>query len=296
MEYPIQQGQTTVPLVFLLISTTDHITGLTGASPAVTISKNGAAFAVPAGAVTEIGNGWYKVAPNATDAGTLGPLALHATAAGADPCDVDFLVVAYSPYTTSLGLSLAKGTNLTGLNDIAANAIVSGGAINTASGKVSEVALVDTLTTYTGNTPQTGDSFARLGANGAGLTSIPYTGPSAGAIQSGLATTSGLVTLSTQVGSPAQAGVAVTVGTNNDKTGYAISATGLNAIPGFNGWSLPQMLRALAALLVGKRTGVPAAGVAGTTTFVDPTGNVAYGTITTDASGDITADGLTPPA
>jgi hypothetical protein len=30
--------------------------------------------------------------------------------------------------------------------------------------KVSGVVLVDTLTTYTGNTPQTGDSFARLGA------------------------------------------------------------------------------------------------------------------------------------
>ncbi len=33
-----------------------------------------------------------------------------------------------------------------------------------ASGHVSRVALTDTLTTYTGNTPQTGDNFARLGA------------------------------------------------------------------------------------------------------------------------------------
>lgn len=33
-----------------------------------------------------------------------------------------------------------------------------------ASGHVSRVVLVDTLTTYTSNTPQTGDSFARLGA------------------------------------------------------------------------------------------------------------------------------------
>lgn len=32
--------------------------------------------------------------------------------------------------------------------------------------------LVDTLTTYTGNTPQTGDSFARIGATGAGLTTL----------------------------------------------------------------------------------------------------------------------------
>jgi len=34
------------------------------------------------------------------------------------------------------------------------------------------VNLVNTLTTYTGNTPQTGDSFARIGATGSGLTSL----------------------------------------------------------------------------------------------------------------------------
>lgn len=41
-----------------------------------------------------------------------------------------------------------------------------------ASGHVSRVVLCDTITTYTGNTPQTGDSFARIGAAGAGLTSL----------------------------------------------------------------------------------------------------------------------------
>ena len=41
-----------------------------------------------------------------------------------------------------------------------------------ASGHVSRVTLADTITTYTGNTVQTGDSFARIGANGAGLTSL----------------------------------------------------------------------------------------------------------------------------
>ncbi len=41
-----------------------------------------------------------------------------------------------------------------------------------ATNKVQGVVLVDTLTTYTGNTPQTGDSFARIGANGVGLTAV----------------------------------------------------------------------------------------------------------------------------
>jgi len=37
---------------------------------------------------------------------------------------------------------------------------------------LARVTLVDTVTTYTGNTPQTGDAFARVGAAGAGLTAL----------------------------------------------------------------------------------------------------------------------------
>lgn len=48
------------------------------------------------------------------------------------------------------------------------------GEINTNGGKVVGVELVDTLTTYTGNTPQTGDAYARIGANGAGLSAVPW--------------------------------------------------------------------------------------------------------------------------
>lgn len=43
-----------------------------------------------------------------------------------------------------------------------------------ATNKIEGVKLADTLTTYTGNTPQTGDAFARIGANGAGLTALPW--------------------------------------------------------------------------------------------------------------------------
>lgn len=41
-----------------------------------------------------------------------------------------------------------------------------------AGGKINGVVLADTLTTYTGNTVQTGDSFARIGVAGAGLTAL----------------------------------------------------------------------------------------------------------------------------
>lgn len=63
---------------------------------------------------------------------------------------------------------------------IAADAItaakIADGAIDTATfaggTTIPRCTLVDTLTTYTGNTPQTGDSFARIGAAGAGLTAL----------------------------------------------------------------------------------------------------------------------------
>ena len=62
--YAIQQSTSSQPLVFLMIDSSDHVSGKTGLSPTVTISKNGGAFASPAGGVTEIGSGLYKVAAN----------------------------------------------------------------------------------------------------------------------------------------------------------------------------------------------------------------------------------------
>jgi hypothetical protein len=92
--------------MFLMVDSADHISAKTGLTPTVTLSKSGAAFAAPAGAVTEVGSGWYKVAGNATDTGTLGPLVLHATATGADPVDVEFEVVAFDPQDAAgFGLS-----------------------------------------------------------------------------------------------------------------------------------------------------------------------------------------------
>ena len=67
--------------------------------------------------------------------------------------------------------TLATAASVAALNDVAATDIVSAGAITTLSGAVVNVDLVDTITTYTGNTLQTGDTFAL--ANGAtGFTAI----------------------------------------------------------------------------------------------------------------------------
>lgn len=60
--------------------------------------------------------------------------------------------------------------------DASGNVKVSDGTganqIDTSSGGLAHVILCDTITTYTGDTPQTGDSFARIGSTGSGLSSL----------------------------------------------------------------------------------------------------------------------------
>src|SRR5690242_16387347 len=130
MLYTLKQSQTARPLLFLLVSSTDHTSPATGKTPTVTLSKNGAAFASPAGAVSEVGSGWYQVAGNATDTGTLGPLLLHATATGADASDTFYEVVAFDP-TDGAALGLSRlDTN------IGSRSTYAGGAVASVTGNV----------------------------------------------------------------------------------------------------------------------------------------------------------------
>lgn len=112
-------------IAVFLADSSDHITGKTGATLTVTASKNGASFASISPTVTELANGWYSVALTTSHTDTLGDLAIHATASGADPIDTLSQVVAYNP-ADSVRLGL------TALPNAAAEA--SGGLITRGSG------------------------------------------------------------------------------------------------------------------------------------------------------------------
>jgi hypothetical protein len=90
--YELGLGLTSRTMVFFMALSADGKTGATGKTVTATLSKNGAAFAAPQGSVAEISSGWYKLTPGVGDTGTLGPLALHATAADCDPTDAIFFV------------------------------------------------------------------------------------------------------------------------------------------------------------------------------------------------------------
>lgn len=81
-------------VMVLLVSSTDHVSAVTGATLTITASKDGAAFASISPVVTERGNGWYSLALTTSHTDTLGDLALHVSAAGADPLDMVLLVEA----------------------------------------------------------------------------------------------------------------------------------------------------------------------------------------------------------
>lgn len=80
-------------MVFMADST-DHVTGKTGLTLTVTISKNGGYFTNINPTVTERGYGWYNIALTSSDTDTIGDLIVRATATGADPAERVLSVVA----------------------------------------------------------------------------------------------------------------------------------------------------------------------------------------------------------
>lgn len=248
----LKQSSTAQPLVFLMIDSSDHITGKTGLSPTVTLSKSGGSFASPSGAVTEIANGWYKCAGNAIDTGTLGPLILHATASGADPTDVEYSVVAFDPQSTT--------AMITGINSLAPPA-----AWNT-------------------DIVQSGDSFpsAQTAATNAttaagGITSLLATGGAAlTALGDGR-----IANLDTTVSSRAQTGDAMALTTSERNSVADAYLDRANAIE--TNITPRQLQRLIMAILSGKSTETT-----GTYVLKRADGNTTAVTITHDANGQRT--------
>jgi hypothetical protein len=136
-------------VVFRAFLASDGKSPATGKTIVITISKNGGAFGNPnVGALnaTEISSGFYKFTLDTTDTGTLGPIAWRgAEATINDAGDV-------------LTIANAHNAGYDGVPNATANA--NGGLPILSVGGTTLGYTISTLTTYTGNTPQTGDSYA----------------------------------------------------------------------------------------------------------------------------------------
>lgn len=65
-----------------MVSDEDYVTGSTGKTLSVTVSKNGGAFAAADNSVTEVGSGWYKITLSTDETDTAGDLVIRSTATG----------------------------------------------------------------------------------------------------------------------------------------------------------------------------------------------------------------------
>lgn len=162
MGYPISKNSTAVPLDFLLILSSDHISPATGIATAtvkagLTIQKPGGSFAAvnAGGTVVEIGNGWYSYTPVAGEVDTVGPLKLHWAVATTDPGDDVYPVEAVNRYSANAFMTGVNGVSPpTNWNLMSVDG----------SGKVllqpsQPGVTIPTVTTLTGHTPQTGDVY-----------------------------------------------------------------------------------------------------------------------------------------
>lgn len=83
---------TTKNVMVFMTDSTDHITGKTGLTLTVNLSKDGGAFGAITPTVTERGSGWYNLALTTTHLNTLGDAVINISASGADPTDLLILV------------------------------------------------------------------------------------------------------------------------------------------------------------------------------------------------------------
>jgi len=112
-----------------------EVSGLGGAGLTLTISKNGAAFVASAGTKAEIANGWYTYLSTATEADTIGVVAIRVTGAGCVQQNLEYVVqqrnpgaIAFTYTVTDSGSGLPiEGVEVTVTTDAAGNNVVFSG-------------------------------------------------------------------------------------------------------------------------------------------------------------------------
>lgn len=157
---------------------------------------------------------------------------------------------------------------------------------------LARVTLTDTVTTYTGNTPQTGDSYARIGANGVGLTSVALADATSDAVIAdavwnattasyGSAGSYGELVETDLAAILDDTGTSGVVVAGASKTGYSLAAAGLDSIVVETGLNARQAL----SVAVSAAAGV-LAGAATTTITIAAAGVPATNRITATVDGD----------
>lgn len=205
--------------MILITSTADHITGLTGQTPVITLYKGTTSSSSSTGTIAEATSGWYKWNLTSNDSVTLGDLAVSVTSTAGDPTGfVDQIVAVNYSDAVRFGMSalpnVASGTTggLWILGTNSTSAITIGPLTSTGTWTIPSIASTGTWNviniTSTGTwSPRAITSTGAWTVNG-GITA-DRTGNLTGNITGNLSGSVGSLTA------------------NNDKTGYTIAAGGI---------------------------------------------------------------------
>lgn len=280
--YPLKQA-TEIDLMVYIPDDDDGspVTGLSDGDFTKRISKNAGSFAAWSTSLAEAEGGFYTCTLSATDTATLGILTCYLSADGAAQQNLQFRVHARIPdnlaYPTTTGRSmdvasggevaidlsntygsLEKDTDITGFNDPAVSSIADAVWDEAKSGHTTSTSFGDLAT----DLDSANTAIAAVDTAVGNLNDFDYSSEE------------------------------VTVGTNNDKTGYALSAAGVDSILDevVSTYTMREILTIALAVLAGKSTG------GGTTTNnyrdVGDTKNIVQATV--DADGNRSAISLNP--
>lgn len=169
--YPIKQSTAITVPFFVHDASGDAVTGLTDGSFTKRISKNGAAFGAMTVTISEMENGWYSIPLSTSHSDTLGILSITFTNAGAKQVNLQWRVEARTLDDLAFPTSTGNSIDVTATGAVG----IDWGNVENASTAVdlsaTDIQLCDTVTTLTGHTAQTGDTYAL--ANGpAGFVAI----------------------------------------------------------------------------------------------------------------------------
>ena len=302
--FPIKQSTALTIPFFCHDADGDAVTGLSDGDFTKRISQGSGAFAAMTVTITEMENGWYSIPLSTSHSNTLGILTIVFTHASIKQVNLQFRVHARLPDdlahptvsgrsfdVTSAGLigidldntvgSLAAGSEITGLNDPTAAAVADAvwdeaKAGHTAAGSFGEEVQAHSLST---------EITALNDPTAAAVADAVWDEAIAGHVAGG--------SFGEEVQSHStfdNTADQVIVTTNNDKTGYTLSATGVDdvldeVVEGTI--TLRQAVNLFLSVLTGKSSG----GGTATLVFRDTADSKNRLSVTVDANGNRTAVG-----
>lgn len=214
---------TSYPNCFKMVDSTDHVTAKTGLTVTCTRSKNGGSFASCSGSVSEVANGVYCIAGNATDRDTVGSLVFHMTGTAADPRDFEVPITAADPFaypdtssTIAAVTTVTTTTTATTCTNLT-NAPTAGDFTSTM-----KTSLNNSTPACSSVSGAVGSVTGNVGGNVVG-TVASVVGNVGGNVTGSVGSVTGNVG-GNVVGSVASVTAPVTAGTVSDKTGYALTA------------------------------------------------------------------------